>query len=58
MGVTEKYQAKDADSYPVLKNLDSLLGGLFLEALSEEDFTGKAVLTVLRVAGLGSRELG
>ncbi|PON41909.1 Peptidase M17, leucine aminopeptidase/peptidase B [Parasponia andersonii] len=62
VGVTEKDLTKDESSKfenPILKKLDSHLGGLLAEASSEEDFTGKAgQSTVLRLPGLGSKRVG
>lgn len=62
VGVTEKDLTKDENSKfenPILKKLDSHLGGLLAEVSSEEDFTGKAgQSTVLRLPGLGSKRVG
>ncbi|XP_015892723.3 leucine aminopeptidase 1 [Ziziphus jujuba] len=62
VGVTEKDLAKDENSKfenPILKELDSHLGGLLAEASSEEDFTGKTgQSTILRLPGLGSKRVG
>ncbi|KAF7148900.1 hypothetical protein RHSIM_Rhsim03G0257100 [Rhododendron simsii] len=62
IGVTEKDMAKDENlkfQNPILKKLDSHLGGLLAEASSEEDFSGKAgQSTVLRLPGLGSKRVG
>ncbi|XP_057751783.1 leucine aminopeptidase 1-like [Arachis stenosperma] len=62
VGVTEKDLAKDGKSgfeNPILKKIDSKLGGLLAEASSEEDFSGKAgQSTVLRITGLGSKRIG
>lgn len=62
VGVTEKDLTKDENSKfenPILKKLDSHLGGLLAEASSEEDFTGKTgQSTVLRLPGLGSKRVG
>lgn len=62
VAVTEKDLAKDENSKfqnPVLKKLDSHLGGLLAEASSEEDFTGKVgQSTILRLPGLGSKRVG
>ncbi|KAL5547506.1 hypothetical protein UlMin_002737 [Ulmus minor] len=62
VGVTEKDLVRDENSKfenPILKKLDSLLGGLLAEASSEEDFTGKAgQSTVLRLSGLGLKRVG
>lgn len=62
IGVTEKDMAKDESlkfQNPILKKLDSHLGGLLAEASSEEDFSGKAgQSTVLRLPGLGSKRVG
>lgn len=46
VGVTEKDMGKDENlkfQNPILKKLDSHLGGLLAEASLEEDFTGKLV---------------
>jgi leucyl aminopeptidase len=62
VGVTEKDMGKDEKlkfQNPILKKLDSHLGGLLAEASLEEDFTGKAGRsTVLRLPGLGSKRIG
>ncbi|KAJ0030973.1 hypothetical protein Pint_14417 [Pistacia integerrima] len=62
VGVTEKDMAMDDNSKfknPILRKLDSQLGGLLSEASSEEEFTGKAgQSTVLRLPGLGSKRVG
>ncbi|GAV83215.1 Peptidase_M17 domain-containing protein/Peptidase_M17_N domain-containing protein [Cephalotus follicularis] len=62
VGVTEKDMAKDENSKfenPILKKLDTQLGGLLGEASSEEDFSGKAgQSTVLRLPGLGCKRVG
>ncbi|XP_034700081.1 leucine aminopeptidase 1-like [Vitis riparia] len=62
VGVTEKDMAKDENlkfENPILKKLDSQLGGLLAEASSEEDFTGKSgQSTILRLPGLGSKRVG
>ncbi|KAI9117494.1 hypothetical protein K1719_011660 [Acacia pycnantha] len=62
VGVTEKDTEKDEKlNYvnPILKKLDSMLGGLLAEASSEEDFTGKVGQSiVLRISGLGSKRVG
>lgn len=62
VGVTEKDMGKDENlkfQNPILKKLDSHLGGLLAEASLEEDFTGKAGRsTVLRLPGLGSKRIG
>ena len=62
VGVTEKDLTKDENSKfenPILKKLDSHLGGLLAEASAEEDFTGKVgQSTVLRLPGLGSKRIG
>ncbi|KAJ9688991.1 hypothetical protein PVL29_014576 [Vitis rotundifolia] len=62
VGVTEKDMAKDENlkfDNPILKKLDSQLGGLLAEASSEEDFTGKSgQSTILRLPGLGSKRVG
>lgn len=62
MGVTEKDMSKDGNlkfENPILKKLDSQLGGLLAEASSEEDFTGKSgQSTILRLPGLGSKRVG
>ncbi|KAJ6807694.1 leucine aminopeptidase 2, chloroplastic-like [Iris pallida] len=59
--VSEKDMSKGSDSKflnPTLKKLDEKLGGLLVEASTEEDFTGKAgQSTVLRLSGLGFRRL-
>lgn len=61
VGVTEKDMEKDENSKfqnPILKKLDSQLGGLLSEVSKEEDFTGKAgQSTVIRIAGLGSKRV-
>lgn len=53
---------KDSDSKfenLVLKKLDEKLGGILVEASTEEDFTGKSgQSTVLRLPGLGFKRLG
>ncbi|XP_058114066.1 leucine aminopeptidase 1-like [Magnolia sinica] len=62
VAVSEKDMSKDEDSKfknPILKKLDSQLGGLLGEASAEEDFTGKAgQSTILRLRDLGFRRLG
>lgn len=62
VAVTEKDMSKDENSKfenPILKKLDSHLGGLLAEASFEEDFKGKAgQSTVLRLPGLGSKRVG
>lgn len=62
VAVSEKDMSKDSDSKfenPILKTLDEKLGGLLVDASTEEDFTGKAgQSTVLRLPGLGFRRLG
>lgn len=62
VGVTEKDLAKDENSKfenPILKKLDSHLGGILAEASTEEDFTGKSgQSTVVRLPGLGSKRVG
>nr|GFA29903.1 leucine aminopeptidase 1-like [Tanacetum cinerariifolium] len=61
VGVTEKDMSKDETSKfqnPILKKLDSQLGGLLSEVSSEEDFSGKAgQSTVIRVAGHGLKRV-
>nr|XP_043623572.1 leucine aminopeptidase 1-like [Erigeron canadensis] len=61
VGVTEKDMLKDENSKfqnPILKKLDSQLGGLLSEVSVEEDFTGKTgQSTVIRLAGLGSKRV-
>ncbi|XP_071686092.1 leucine aminopeptidase 1-like [Rutidosis leptorrhynchoides] len=61
VGVTEKDMAKDDNSKfqnPLLKKLDSQLGGLLSEVSVEEDFTGKTgQSTVIRIAGVGSKRV-
>ncbi|XP_061990225.1 leucine aminopeptidase 1-like [Rosa rugosa] len=62
VGVTEKDLAKDQNSKfenPILKKLDSCLGGVLAEVSTEEDFTGKSgQSTVVRLPGLGSKRVG
>ena len=62
VGVTEKDLAKDQNSKfenPILKKLDSHLGGVLAEVSTEEDFTGKSgQSTVVRLPGLGSKRVG
>ncbi|XP_054820267.1 leucine aminopeptidase 2, chloroplastic [Prosopis cineraria] len=62
VGVTEKDIKKDGNlkyENPILKKLDSKLGGLLAEASSEEDFTGKVGQSiVLRISGHESRRVG
>ncbi|KAL6221548.1 hypothetical protein ACLB2K_004944 [Fragaria x ananassa] len=62
VGVTEKDLAKDQNSKfenPILKKLDSHLGGVLAEVSTEEDFTGKpGQSTVVRLPGLGSKRVG
>ncbi|KAK9947341.1 hypothetical protein M0R45_002972 [Rubus argutus] len=62
VGVTEKDLAKDQNSKfenPILKKLDSHLGGALAEASTEEDFTGKSgQSTVVRLPGLGWKRVG
>ncbi|XP_028793938.1 leucine aminopeptidase 1 [Neltuma alba] len=62
VGVTEKDIEKDGNlkyGNPILKKLDSKLGGLLAEASSEEDFTGKVGQSIiLRISGLGSKRVG
>lgn len=61
VGVTEKDMAKDESTKfenPLLKKLDTQLGGHLSETSSEEDFTGKAGQSmVLRLPGLGSKRV-
>ena len=61
VAVSEKDVSKDSDSKfenPILKKLDEKLGGLLVEASTEEDFTGKAgQSTILRLPGFGFRRL-
>ncbi|KAM5553837.1 hypothetical protein ABKV19_025859 [Rosa sericea] len=62
VGVTEKDLGKDQNSKfenPILKKLDSCLGGVLAEVSTEEDFTGKSgQSTVVRLPGLGSKRVG
>lgn len=62
VGVTEKDMGKDENmkfQNPILKKLDSHLGGLLAEASTEEDFSGKVgQSTILRLPGLGSKRIG
>ncbi|KAF4390107.1 hypothetical protein G4B88_005025 [Cannabis sativa] len=62
VGVTEKDFKKDDNSKfenPILKKLDSHLGGLLAEVSSEEDFSGKVgQSTIVRLPGLGSKRVG
>ncbi|URE15580.1 Leucine aminopeptidase 2 [Musa troglodytarum] len=62
VAVSEKDMKKDSDSKfqnVFLKRLDDKIGGLLAEAVTEEDFNGKAgQSTVLRLPGLGFKRLG
>ncbi|CAL9128215.1 leucine aminopeptidase 2, chloroplastic-like [Musa acuminata AAA Group] len=62
VAVSEKDTRKDSDSKfqnVFLKRLDDKIGGLLAEAVTEEDFTGKAgQSTFLRLPGLGFKRLG
>ncbi|XP_062004654.1 leucine aminopeptidase 2, chloroplastic-like isoform X2 [Rosa rugosa] len=62
VGVTEKDLRKDQNSKfenPILKKLDSCLGGVLAEVSTKEDFTGKSgQSTVIRLPGLGSKRVG
>lgn len=62
VAVSEKDTKKDSDSKfqnVFLKRLDDKIGGLLAEAVTEEDFTGKAgQSTFLRLPGLGFKRLG
>ncbi|PRQ43133.1 putative aminopeptidase [Rosa chinensis] len=62
VGVTEKDLAKDQNSKfenPILKKLDSCLGGVLADVLTEEDFTGKSgQSTVVKLPGLGLKRVG
>jgi len=64
VAVTEKDVTRDGElkfQNPILRTLDSKLGGLLGEASSEEDFTGKlgqsTLLRITPAAGLGSKRL-
>lgn len=62
VGVTEKDMGKDENmkfQNPILKKLDTQLGGSLAEASTEEDFSGKSgQSTILRLPGLGSKRVG
>ena len=61
VGVTENDMSKDENSKfqnPILKKLDSNLGGLLSEVTIKEDFAGKTgQFVVIRLSGLGFKRI-